>query len=89
VVFLLFEEALSKRGDSYLRALLIHGARSILQHAGKKRDRTNCWISSLAQRRNKNIAAVAMANEIARTAFALLKHKQDYELMTMPGPVST
>jgi len=75
---------ISKRGDSYLRALLIHGARSILQHAEKKTDRTNCWISRLAQRRNKNIAAVAMANKITRTAFALLKHKQDYRLSTAP-----
>jgi len=75
---------ISKRGDSYLRALLIHGARSILQHAEKKTDRTNYWINKLAQRRNKNIAAVAMANKIARTAFALLKHKQDYQLTTVP-----
>jgi len=73
---------ISKRGDSYLRALLIHGARSILQHAERKTDKTNCWINKLAQRRNKNIAAVAMANKIARTAFALLKHKQDYQLIT-------
>ncbi len=73
---------ISKRGDSYLRALLIHGARSILQHSERKTDKTNCWINKLAQRRNKNIAAVAMANKIARTAFALLKHKQDYRLIT-------
>jgi len=50
-------------------------------------DRTNCWINKLAQRRNKNIAAVAMANKIAHTAFALLKHEQDYPLTTAPVSV--
>lgn len=69
---------ISKRGDVYLRQLLIHGARSALQRAKKKNDRTSCWAQALITRRHKNIAVVAMANKMARTAFALLKKGEAY-----------
>ena len=57
---------ISKRGDAYLRTLLIHGARSVLRVAGNKEDPRSRWIQSLCGRRNKNIAAVALANKNAR-----------------------
>jgi transposase len=70
---------ISKRGDVYVRQLLIHGARSVLRFVDKKTDTRSRWAQSLIQRRNKNIAAVAMANKMARTVYALLKYEQDYQ----------
>lgn len=74
---------ISKRGDTYLRTLLIHGARSALKAAQHKPDAGETWLTSLAERRNPNIAAVALANKNARIAFALLAHDRDYQ----PGHV--
>lgn len=70
---------ISKRGDSYLRTLLIHGARSVLMHAGKKKDRNSRWLISLEARRGYNKACVAQANKTARIVWALLKHDTCYE----------
>jgi transposase len=64
---------ISKRGDTYLRTLLIHGARSVMHHAANK-DETESWLGKLVTRRNKNIAAVALANKNARIIWALLAH---------------
>ncbi|HEX9811799.1 MAG TPA: IS110 family transposase [Burkholderiales bacterium] len=69
---------ISKRGDAYLRTLLIHGARAVLNVATKKLDPGNGWLTQLARRRHKNIAAVALANENARIVWALLKHDRAY-----------
>jgi transposase len=63
---------ISKRGDSYLRTLLIHGARAVLRFAADKTDRRSRWVTSLEQRRGRNITAVALANKNVRTAWALL-----------------
>jgi transposase len=70
---------ISKRGDVYMRQLLIHGARSAMQRVEQKDDRTSRWATSLKERRHKNIAAVAMANKIVRIAFALLKKGAIYQ----------
>jgi transposase len=69
---------MSKRGDSYLRTLLIHGARSVIYRAGQKADACS-WINAVVQRRNKNVAAVALANKNARIVWALLAHDRRYE----------
>jgi transposase len=69
---------ITRRGDSYLRTLLIHGARSALRCAGNKPDRQLCWASSLAVRRNFNVAAVALANKMARVIWAILAHGREY-----------
>jgi transposase len=69
---------ISKRGDAYLRTLLIHGARAVLRFAGKKEDPRSRWIQSLCSRRNKNIAAVALANKNARIVWALLTKETDF-----------
>lgn len=69
---------ISKRGDSYLRTLLIHGARAVLRVAGKKEDPRSCWLQNLCSRRNKNIAAVALANKNARIVWALLTKETDF-----------
>lgn len=70
--------AISKRGDPYLRTLLIHGARSVLQHLAGKTDRRSRWLQGLIARRNKNVAAVALANKNARIAWALLARDEAY-----------
>jgi transposase len=73
---------ISKRGDAYLRTLLIHGGRSVLKVAGQKDDPRSRWLQSLSERRHKNIAAVALANKNARIAWALLTKDIDYQPMT-------
>jgi transposase len=69
---------ISKRGDIYLRTLLIHGARSVLRVATRHTDPTATWLKALQARRNANIAAVALANKHARVVWALLAHDRDY-----------
>ena len=69
---------ISKRGDRYLRSLLIHGARAALRAAAKRTDRRSRWAVSVHARRGANIAAVALANKTARTAWVLLTREQHY-----------
>jgi transposase len=66
---------ISKRGDVYLRTLLIHGARAVITHA-KKREAS---LEKLLARRPLNVAVVALANKMARTIWALLAHDRTYE----------
>ena len=72
---------ISKRGNVYLRSLLIHGARSAVRAAanGKKDDTKSKWIISLVDRCGKNKAAVALANKTVRTVWALLAHNTAYD----------
>lgn len=63
---------ISKRGDVYLRTLLIHGARSVIRQVERKPDGADEWLKKLIARRNTNIAAVALATKNARIAWALL-----------------
>ncbi|MFM0212073.1 IS110 family transposase [Paraburkholderia sediminicola] len=65
---------ISKRGDTYVRTLLIHGARSVLRHP----DRAGAWVEQLGKRRPFNVVIVALANKIARTIWALLAHDRQY-----------
>lgn len=67
--------AISKRGDCYLRMLLIHGARAVLFRAKDK----GAWCDQLARRRPTNVTVVAMANKAARIAWAVLRGKEPYE----------
>ena len=76
---------ISKRGDVYLRQLIIHGARSILRWVDRKTDRTSRWAAALKVRRHKNIAIVAMANKMVRIAFALLKKGETYRAELTPA----
>jgi transposase len=70
---------ISKRGDTYLRTLLIHGARSAIL-ATKRRAGvdTDNWLSRLLQRRSHNVAAVALANKNARLVWALLARDREF-----------
>ena len=70
---------ISKRGDTYLRTLLIHGGRTVVRLAEKHEDKRSRWVSKLDARRGKNISAVAVANKNARVAWALLKSGSVYQ----------
>jgi transposase len=69
---------ISKRGDRYLRTLLIHGARAALRTAGKRQDPYARWALSVEERRGRNIAVVALANKMARIVWALWAKQQPY-----------
>lgn len=69
---------ISKRGDTYLRTLLIHGARSVIYRIEGKDDRRSRWLQALVARRGKNKAAVALANKNARIIWALLTRGECY-----------
>jgi transposase len=71
---------ISKRGDSYLRKLLVHGARATIRWVGRKTDRRSQWRRQLIERRGKNRTAVAVANKNARIVWALLTSHQAYDL---------
>mgnify|MGYP000971386317 FL=1 len=76
---------ITKRGDAYLRTLLIHGARSVIYASRNKDDRLSQWVTDLATRRHPNVAATALANKTARIAWAMLRRGTDYQPdMTMP-----
>jgi transposase len=70
---------ISKRGDTYLRTLMVHGARSALRTAKSKEDRLSQWAVRLAERSHPNVAAIALANKTARMAWAMLRHGTDYQ----------
>lgn len=70
---------ISKRGNKYIRTLLIHGARAVLAKIGDQTDRLSCWLRELIQRRGFNKAAVALANKNARVLWALATHGTTYE----------
>lgn len=64
---------ISKRGNPYVRRLLIHGARSCIIHLDRSRDRIGGWLDNLDRRMHRNKAIVALANKIARIAWVLLR----------------
>jgi transposase len=66
---------ISKRGDTYLRTLLIHGARSVLSHAKEP----GPWVEQISKRRPANVVIVALANKMARMIWAILAHDRSYQ----------
>ncbi|PLX83762.1 MAG: IS110 family transposase [Desulfuromonas sp.] len=76
---------ISKRGDKYLRTLLVHGARSVVTQAAGRDDPLSRWINRLREDRGWNKAVVALANKMARIGWAVLRHNTHYQ----PGSVQT
>jgi transposase len=70
---------ISKRGDAYLRSLLVHGARAVIRTAQAKTDHLSTWVMRIATTRHPNVAAVALANKTARIAWAMLTKGTDYK----------
>lgn len=71
-------QGISKRGDGYLRRMLIHGARAVIRHLNPKRE-TSAWLTSLSARAHRNVVIVALANKLARIAWALLSKGGRYQ----------
>ncbi len=71
---------ISKRGDKYLRKMLINGARSVVNHAHKKEDGLSVWVTRLIERRGKNKATVALANKLARIGWAITVSGKPYQV---------
>jgi transposase len=69
---------ITKRGNRYLRTLLIHGGRAALYAARRRNDPRSVWLKRLSEKHCANLAAVALANKNARVAWALLRYGQDY-----------
>lgn len=70
---------ISKRGDAYLRQLMVHGARAAVRTAKNHNDALSLWIQRLSQRKHTNVVVVALANKTARMAWAMLHHDSDYQ----------
>lgn len=70
---------ITKRGDAYVRCLLIHGARAMIRTAKTKTDPLSLWVMRLATTRHPNVAAVALANKTARIAWAMMRRGTAYQ----------
>ena len=79
---------ISKRGDVYLRQLLIHGARAVLRWVERKDDPTSRWAAGLKGRRHTNVAVVALANKIARIAYAVMTTGKAISIKDLTRPTS-
>ena len=76
---------ITKRGDRYLRTLLIHGARSAIRAAANKPDRMLRWALKVQERRGAKVAAVALANKMARVIWAMLNTGKPYAVSGTPA----
>jgi transposase len=86
---------ISKRGDRYIRMLLTHGARSVLRAAtvarrqGKKLDRLRTWALAVQDRTNHNKATCALANKLARIAWAVWAKHEKFRSTAPHAPIAT
>ncbi len=76
---------ISKRGDGYLRKLLVHGARSVIRHAHRHDDNLSKWIEKLCAYKHVNTVTVALANKTARAAWAMVNTNESYD----PGLIAS
>lgn len=72
---------ISKRGDRYLRRLLVHGARSVIIRSDSKTDPRSRWLNAVKERRGANKATVALANKNARAMWAILRNQTEFGLV--------
>ena len=76
---------ISKRGNSYLRRLFVQGARAVLQQSAKQSSGLSAWLAQLTTRTHSNVAAVALANKLARMAWAVLAKNEPYRPPMLVG----
>lgn len=79
---------ISKRGSSYLRKLLIHGARSVLMHLDRSKDRLGLWVDQLRNRMHVNKATVALAAKLARIIWVILRNPGATYQRQLPVPTN-
>ena len=77
---------ISKRGNSYLRKILIHGARSAVVHMKRERAPFGAWLDALQTRAPLNVVVTATANKLARIAWAVLSTGKEYRALPNPTP---
>ena len=77
---------ISKRGNNYLRKILIHGARAVVLRSKRERIAMGAWMTALEARAPRNVLIVATANKLARIAWAVLSTGQDYRAVQDPVP---
>lgn len=70
--------SISKRGNTYIRSLLIHGGRSVVKVSGKKSDYLSCWVQRVHKERGYNKAAVAVVNKNTRHMWAIMAYDDKY-----------
>ena len=75
---------ISKRGNSYLRRLFVQGARAVLLQRTKQSSGLSAWLAQLTSRTHRNVAAVALANKLARIAWAVLAKNEQYRPSVVP-----
>ena len=73
-----------KRGNRYLRKLLIHGARAALPHVAERDTPLGRWAKALLERAHPNVAIVAFANKLARIAWAVLRRGEGFVVRGLP-----
>lgn len=76
---------ISKRGNKYLRKLLIHGARAALPHVAERDTPLGRWTRELLSRAHRNVVVVALANKLARIAWAVLRRRERFAANSMPA----
>ena len=74
---------ISKLGDSQVRSLLVQGAQAALSRMHKRDDQLSRWACKIKERRGHNIAAVALANKLARICWSMAKHDTNFQLKTV------
>ena len=70
---------ISKRGNGYLRKQLIHGARAAMPHLAAKPNQMGAWLQNMLARAHPNVVVVALAAKLARIAWAVLRHEEDFD----------
>lgn len=70
---------ISKRGNSYIRTLMVQGAHAVMRHSKNRDDALSHWVNSLIARKHVNVAAVALANKTARIAWAITTKNAEYD----------
>ena len=75
---------ISKRGNKYLRRQLIHGARAALPYVAERDTPLGRWAKALLERAHRNVAVVALANKLARLAWAVLRRVERFVATGMP-----
>jgi len=76
---------ISKRGNSYLRRLFVQGAGAVLQQSAKQSSGLSAWLAQLTSRTHRNVAGVALANKLARVAWAVLAKNEKYRPPMLAG----
>jgi transposase len=79
---------ISKRGNTHLRQMLVHGARSLQLHMKRDRHRLGQWLAELEGRTHKNVAIIALANKLARVAWKVLTSHESYRSMPLLAPAA-